>query len=198
MSCFARLCVLGAERLLVRFAHGGLGNRLEKLNCFRRLERSLATRHQCSELLRSHRVPRPQYSQCRDGLTPLGMRHADHRALRYRGMFGQDVLDLPRIHIEPAGDDHVFGAVNDSQETAGVANGNIPGMQPVTRERFSCQLRAVPIPVHHQGAANTDLPWLAFGYGLIVGVQQFNVDPRKWTSAASEATQVSSVVLSLS
>ena len=45
-------------------------------------------------------------------------------------MFGDDVLDLAREHVEPTGDDHVLGAVDDEPEPVFVFTRDVAGVQP--------------------------------------------------------------------
>jgi len=45
--------------------------------------------------------------------SPLGVGDPDHGHLRDGGMLGDDILDLAGVYVEPAGDDHVLGPVDD-------------------------------------------------------------------------------------
>ena len=51
-------------------------------------------------------------------------------------MLADDVLDLARINVEAAGDDHVLGAVDDAQEAAGIAHRDVAGVQPAAAEHL--------------------------------------------------------------
>src|SRR5262249_54544431 len=56
-----------------------------------------------------------------DGLlAPIGMRAAHHGRLRHGGMGEQNLLDLARIDVGAARDDHVLGAVLDGEESGSV------------------------------------------------------------------------------
>ena len=43
------------------------------------------------------------------------------------------VLDLARVHVEAAADDHVVEAVDDGDEAVGVAHRNVAGVHPAFR-----------------------------------------------------------------
>jgi len=47
---------------------------------------------------------------------------------------GQDVLDLGAVDVLPAGDDHVFLAVDDVQETLVVGAYQVAGVEPAPGE----------------------------------------------------------------
>ena len=56
--------------------------------------------------------------------------HADHRDLRDVGMLEDRVLDLGRVHVEPADDEHVLLAVGDLEVAALVHHADVAGVQP--------------------------------------------------------------------
>src|SRR6266542_3986900 len=60
-----------------------------------------------------------------DRLPPLLVRHTDHRDLGHRGVLHQDALHLGRVHVLPAGDDHVIDPVGEEQVPVGV---QVPGV----------------------------------------------------------------------
>ena len=54
----------------------------------------------------------------------------DHRDLRDVGMAEDRVLDLGRVDVEPADDEHVLLAVGDLQVAALVHHADVAGVQP--------------------------------------------------------------------
>jgi hypothetical protein len=63
-------------------------------------------------------------------LPPLLVRQADDRAVEYRGVREQRLLDLGRVNVEPAGDDHVLGPVHDVEVVAGIEVADVAGVVP--------------------------------------------------------------------
>lgn len=53
---------------------------------------------------------------------------ADHQHFRHAGVAEQDLLHLARVDVAAAADDHVFGAVAQSQEAASVKAADVPGL----------------------------------------------------------------------
>ncbi len=71
----------------------------------------------------------------------------------------QRLLDLGRVHVEPAADVHVLEPVGDSEVTAVVQPADVAGMQPAVRvDRLSRGGRVVEVPEHHVRPAEQDLP----------------------------------------
>ena len=73
----------------------------------------------------------------------------------------QDVLDLGRIDVLAAGDQHVLGAVDDRDEAVGVDRGDVAGVQPAVDDRLGGRLGPVPVAEHHVGPRHQDLAVLA-------------------------------------
>ena len=62
---------------------------------------------------RSAWSPAVQHDDGVHPLAPVLVGHADDRAGRHGGVLGERVLDLGRVHVLAAGDDHVLDAVDD-------------------------------------------------------------------------------------
>ena len=60
---------------------------------------------------------------------------ADHRGLLDGGMAQQRVLDLGRVGVEAADDEHVLDPSDDAQATGVVDRPEVAGAQPARRER---------------------------------------------------------------
>ena len=84
------------------------------------------------------------------------MRPADYRDLAHGRMPQQYFLDLARINVGAAADDHVLGAVPQRQETVLVERSDVAGMQPAVAQRFQAGVRIAPVAAHDGIAANQD------------------------------------------
>src|SRR6185437_12018320 len=58
-----------------------------------------------------------------DSFAPLRIGDADHRHFQDRGVLVEGILDFGRVHVFAAGNDHVFGAVDDVDEVFIVDHG---------------------------------------------------------------------------
>src|SRR3954447_17209715 len=65
-----------------------------------------------------------------DLLAELLVRDADHRRLGHRGMLVEDLLDLARIDVVAAADDHVLLAIDDEEVAVLVDLGHVAGVEP--------------------------------------------------------------------
>src|SRR5690606_39779145 len=85
-------------------------------------------------------------------------------------MGGQDRLDLPRIDVLPAADDHVLDAAGDAEVAVLVENAEVTGVQPpVGVDRLPGLLRHLEVPEHRLVAARADLALRADRDGAPVG-----------------------------
>src|SRR5580692_9576222 len=71
-----------------------------------------------------------------DLLAPFRMRPADHRRLDDIGMAQQNLLDLARIDVAAAADDHVLRPVAQRDEPVRVHAAEIAGMEPAAAQRL--------------------------------------------------------------
>jgi hypothetical protein len=90
------------------------------------------------------------------------MRNSDHGGVPYTGVEYQLSLDLRRIDVHAAADDHVLLAAGDPVEALGIAAREVAGVEPA----FGVQgggrgLGIVPISMANVGAADQKLPHLA-------------------------------------
>src|SRR5690349_21901027 len=70
-----------------------------------------------------------------DGLAAVGVGHADHGGLAYRLVLVEDVLDLARPYLVPAGVDLVLLPVDDIEPAGRVHVADVAGMQGAPRQR---------------------------------------------------------------
>src|ERR1700682_6312017 len=85
-------------------------------------------------------------------LAPFGVGPADHRYFADFLVREQNFLDLARINVGAAGNDHVLGAVLQREIALGVEDADVAGVQPAVFERRLARLRILPIARHHHVA----------------------------------------------
>ena len=73
----------------------------------------------------AHRCSGPSHDHGVHGLPPVLTRDAEHGRLVDVGMLFESGLDLGRVDVHPAGDDHVLLAVTDVVEALFVAVGDV-------------------------------------------------------------------------
>jgi hypothetical protein len=88
----------------------------------------------------------------------------------------QNLLDLARIDVRAAGDDHVLGTVLQRQIAVGVEGAEVAGVQEAALERGRARLGVPPIARHDDIAADENLAGLARRQRpvLIVGHDHFD------------------------
>ena len=91
----------------------------------------------CSlELVRRDLGPRAQDDDGAHLLAEGGMGHADDGAVGDGGVFEEGGLDLHRVDVLAAPDDHVLGPVDDVDEVVLVEPRHVAGVQPAPGERL--------------------------------------------------------------
>ncbi len=76
-------------------------------------------------------------------------------------MAEDDVFDLGRIHVLPAGDDHVLGPVLDVNVPFAVDRRDVAGIQPAAADGLRRRVRPVPVALHQVLAAYDHLAGFA-------------------------------------
>src|SRR3954451_7608102 len=95
-------------------------------------------------------------------LAPALVGNADHRNVLDLRVLGQDTLDLGRIDVLAAADDHVLDAVRDVEIAVAVNVAAVPRAQPaVGRDRRRGFHRLAPVAAHDLLAAHAHLAALA-------------------------------------
>ena len=80
-------------------------------------------------------------------------------------MTEQQVLDLGRVGVEPADDEHVLDAADDAEVAVGVEHAEVAGVQvAVGVERGRGGVGVVEVAAHHGLAAHAHLARLADGH----------------------------------
>ena len=94
-------------------------------------------------------------------LAPAFVGHADDGAHGDLGQLGDGVLDLGRVHVLAAADDHVLEPVHDEEVAVGIQPAHVARVHPAVLERGGCLGGPVPVALHDHGAACRDLAHLA-------------------------------------
>src|SRR5262249_31127021 len=101
-------------------------------------------------------------------LAPLGVRQAYHGHLLHLVVRAEQVLDLGRIDVFAARDDHVALAVDQEIVAVGVAAGHVADRAVAFAERFGGLLRHLPVAVERVRRVRIELAHLAVGDRLAV------------------------------
>ena len=96
-----------------------------------------------------------------DLLAELVVRDTDHGSLGDRRVLIQDFLNLARIDVEPAADDHVLLPVDNVEVAILVDSAEVTGAEPAAGDRRSRRLRLTPVPLHDVVTGDHDLADLA-------------------------------------
>ena len=124
------------------------------------------------------------------GFAPLLVRNPEHGDLEHRRVGGQRVLDLGRVDVLAARDDHVLGPVDDEDVPAVVDRRQVATAVPaVGREGPRRLVGAVPVPGHDVRAADHDLADLADLADGAVRPTDLDVDADARRAAAGEPSQ---------
>src|SRR5689334_19977830 len=94
---------------------------------------------------------------CSHGLSPCVVRYADHGHFGDLGVFEEEFLDLARVDVLSASDDHVLEAALDAQESSIVHRAQVASVIPAVRINGRCRLFGhLEIAPHHAVATHTD------------------------------------------
>jgi hypothetical protein len=69
----------------------------------------------------------------------------------------EHLLDLARVHVVAAPDDHFFLPVDDEEVPVLVEPGQVAAAEPAVRDRFGGRVVPPPVALHHVVAADRDL-----------------------------------------
>ena len=89
--------------------------------------------------------------------TPFVVRQTDYRYVMNRRVAADHHLDLGRVNVLAASDDHVALAVDEMNEAVGVAARHVADRAIVAAERLACLFRQLPIAVENVGIAGVEL-----------------------------------------
>ncbi len=165
---------LGLEHLAVIV----LGQRVDKSVVTRAFEAGDVVEAQLVECSLRDLDTRPHDDEGDDFFAPFGARTPNDRDLDEVGMAQQYFLDLARIDVTAAADDHVLGPVAQGQKAILVKAADVAGVQPATAQGLVAGRGVLPITLHDAVAAGNDLADLA-GRQLAV-VLVYDLDACVW------------------
>jgi hypothetical protein len=123
-------------------------------------------------------------------LAVLGVGHAEHLHRLHLGVAEQEFLDLARVDVLAAADQHVLGAADDVAVALGVDRGQVAGVHPAVAHRLARAFGVAPVAEHHRVAAHQQFALLAHGQHLALGIDHLGLQhaagcgPR-WTRRSS-------------
>src|SRR5215210_353966 len=115
-----------------QLADGGLGQRLPKLQALRRLVGGETLQAEGQDLRLRHRAAGPADHEGLHGLPAVLVGDADGDGLGDVGVLEEDLLDLARVDVVAARQDHVLLPVDYIEVAVLVHPGHVPGVKPAT------------------------------------------------------------------
>src|SRR4051812_34900047 len=88
-----------------------------------------------------------------DDFAPFGMRPADDRSFAHAPVLEQHLLNLTRIDVRAARDDHVLGAILEREVTIRIEHADVAGVRPAAAQSLRRRLEIFPVARHHYIAA---------------------------------------------
>ena len=143
---------------MLHLAHRVARQRIDEHVFARHLEARELRQQMRLERARVARRARPPHHIGDRHLLPFRIGAADHGAFGDVRMRDQHALDLGRIDVLAAGNDHVLLAVVDEEMPVGVARADVAGMIPAVAQRLGGRRRVAPVfeehvrPAHHDFA----------------------------------------------
>src|SRR3954447_2066868 len=151
-----------------------LRERVDEHVILRPLEARDFTEAQLVELARLH-VPDHVGD---DDLAPFGVRPADDRSFAHAAVLEQHLLDLTRIDVRAARDDHVLGPIFQRDVTVRIEHADIARVQPAAAQRLRGRIGIFPVARHDHVAAANDLTGLAGRQRVVLRVRNLHVEAR--------------------
>ena len=93
-------------------------------------------------------------------------------------MVEQDALDLHRIDVVAAADEHLFHPSSQPEDAVVVAGGEVACAEPAVDERLRRARRVVPVARHHGRRGEPEFADLAIGQRSAVLIADVGLDPR--------------------
>src|SRR5271168_248972 len=169
------------QNVLHNLAGGGNRQLRPKLHATRALQRADLATAMFNDLLGLDLVPRFQYDDRVDRLSPFRVWNPDDCALAHAGMFVDRVFHILRIDVLAPGDDHVFETVDNEEVTVFIDPTRVAGMQPAVSDDSRGRFRIVPIAQHHRWSARDNLANHARRNFVIRRIEDAHLDSKSRT-----------------
>src|SRR3954453_6261638 len=111
-----------------------------------------------------------------DLLAELLVGHADHRRLDHRRVLVEHLLDLARVDVVAAADDHVLLAVDDEEVPVLVDLRHVAAVEPAVADGLRRRVGLAPVALHDVVAADDDLAHLTLRDVPAVLVDDLHLD----------------------
>src|SRR5581483_9656418 len=140
------------------------------------------------DLLGRGALARPELDPGADLLAVPGIGHADHLHVLHLGMAVEEFLDLSRIDVLAAPDDHVLQAADDVDVALVIHGGEVAGMHPAAVvDCLLGLLLIVPVALHHRVAARAELAGRPARHRLALAVDDLDLDVRQHLAHGRDA-----------
>src|SRR5688500_16703668 len=131
--------IRGAQLALEELAHGVAGQLRQHLEALGALVGVEVATRKFQQLCRRGAGAGPELAECLDLLAEFRIWNADDGCIEHRGMLEQHRLDLSRVDVDAAGDDHVLEPVGDVEIAVAVQIADIADSE----EALCIELRSV-------------------------------------------------------
>ena len=121
-----------------------------------------------------------------DGLAPALVGQPEDGDLAHRRVAHEDLLDLDRVDVLAAGDDHVLLAVDERDVAVVVDLAEVAGVEPAAAERVGRRRRQHPVAGEDVLAAHEQLADLADGDVAVVVVDEAGLDVQQRAADRAE------------
>ena len=155
-----RLPVRGAEGFAIDFAGGRFGNFGAEFDGLGRFDAAQLLFAMLDDLLFGERDAGVEDDQSFNSFSPLFERHADDGAFIDFGERHDTGFDFGTVDVEAAGDDHVFFAVDDIEESVVIAIADIAGVMPAVGANFGGGFGKIVIAGSNKRAARDNFSGL--------------------------------------
>ena len=128
-----------------------------------------------------------QHDPCTHHFAEGRVGHAEHLHLLHGRVREQELLDLSRVDVFAAADQHVLDPAHDVAVALGVERGEVAGVHPAVDHRFKRALLVAPVAVHHGIAAGAQFALLAHRHRVAQRVDQLDLEVRLHPSDGADA-----------
>ncbi|MNP19888.1 hypothetical protein D3C76_1124410 [compost metagenome] len=133
-------------------------------------------------------MPRVQPHPGHDLFTVLAARHANHLHIGHRRVGEEELLQLARVDVLAAANDHVLAAPDNTHIALLVHHRQVAGVHPAFLiDAFGRGLGVVPVAQHHAVTPRAQLADLATRHAVAIGIDHLVLQPRLGAPDAGHA-----------
>ena len=134
-----------------------------------------------------HGFARARHDEGHHLLAPFGVELADNGALEHGRVAQQHLLNLARIDVHAARDDHVLRAILERQEAIFIEAADIAGVEPAALEGGRVGLGVLPVAGHDDFAPHAHLAGLAGWERVVVLIDDLDLNAGARESGRAQA-----------